>query len=72
MGIQEGQAAQRLWMEAVLQGKREDEKEKILNDLNEYCKLDTLAMVEIYKQLQGKEAVEGQLSLLDETAQTLN
>lgn len=51
LGIQEGASAQRLWMEAVLDGKREDTKEKILNDLEEYCKLDTLAMVEIYKQL---------------------
>lgn len=51
LGIHEGAAAQRLWMEAVLDGKRDGEKEKILSDLDEYCKLDTLAMVEIYKQL---------------------
>ncbi len=51
LGIKEGASAQRLWMEAVLDGKRDDTKEKILNDLEEYCKLDTLAMVEIYKQL---------------------
>ena len=35
-------------MEAVLDEKRADEKEKILDDLYEYCKLDTLAMVEIF------------------------
>lgn len=52
LGIQEGSAAQRLWMEAVLDGKRDDEKEQILTDLVEYCKLDTLAMVEIFKVLQ--------------------
>lgn len=52
LGIQEGGSAQRLWMEAVLDGKRENEKEKILNDLFEYCKLDTLAMVEIYLKLR--------------------
>ncbi len=51
LDISEGATAQRLWMEAVLDGKREDEKEKILDDLIEYCKLDTLAMVEIYKKL---------------------
>ncbi len=51
LGIQEGASAQRLWMEAVLDGKRDDTKEKILNDLEEYCKLDTLAMVAIFKQL---------------------
>jgi len=51
LGIQEGGSAQRLWMEAVLDGARAGEKEKILADLLEYCKLDTLAMVEIYKKL---------------------
>lgn len=49
--IQEGGSAQRLWMEAVLDQKRADQKDQILNDLLEYCKLDTLAMVEIYKLL---------------------
>ena len=52
LGIQEGGSAQRLWMEAVLDGTREAEKDKILSDLIEYCKLDTLAMVEIYHVLR--------------------
>ena len=52
LGIQEGGSAQRLWMEAVLDDKRADQKDQILADLIEYCKLDTLAMVEIYKKLQ--------------------
>jgi hypothetical protein len=51
LGIQEGGSAQRLWMEAVLDEKRADQKDKILADLLEYCKLDTLAMVEIYRKL---------------------
>lgn len=51
LGIQEGGSAQRLWMEAVLDDKRADQKEQILADLIEYCKLDTLAMVEIYRKL---------------------
>lgn len=51
LGIQEGGSAQRLWMEAVLDSKRADQKDQILADLIEYCKLDTLAMVEIYKKL---------------------
>ncbi|MFI5240783.1 MAG: DUF2779 domain-containing protein [Candidatus Saccharimonadia bacterium] len=51
LGIQEGGSAQRLWMEAVLDGRRDGEKEQILSDLVEYCGLDTLAMVEIYKKL---------------------
>lgn len=51
LGIQEGTAASRLWMEAVLDGSRDGEKEQILGDLVEYCGLDTLAMVEIFKVL---------------------
>ena len=52
LGIQEGGSAQRLWMEAVLDDKRADQKEQILSDLIEYCKLDTLAMVEIFRKLR--------------------
>lgn len=52
LGIQEGGSAQRLWMEAILDEKRVNQKDQILNDLIEYCKLDTLAMVEIYKCLK--------------------
>ena len=51
LGIQEGGSAQRLWMEAILDGKHPDQKEKILSDLVEYCGLDTLAMVRIYEAL---------------------
>lgn len=50
LDISEGVAAQRLWMEAVLDNKRDD-KEKILKDLWDYCKLDTLAMVKIWEFL---------------------
>ncbi|MEI6499326.1 MAG: DUF2779 domain-containing protein [bacterium] len=56
LDIHAGGAAQRLWMEAVLDGKRASEKDKILQDLWKYCELDTLAMVRIYqflKKLQG-------------------
>lgn len=52
LDISDGSSAQRLWMEAVLDGKRESEKDQILSDLVEYCKLDTLAMVEIYRRLK--------------------
>ena len=54
LGIQEGGSAQRLWMEAVLDGKRASEKEKILTDLVEYCGLDTMAMVEIWRVLRSE------------------
>ena len=50
LDIQDGGSAQALWMQAVLDGVRED-KDKVLDDLLKYCKLDTLAMVEIYNVL---------------------
>ncbi len=50
LGIQEGGTASRSWREAIIDETRDD-KEKVLSDLAEYCKLDTLAMVEIYKKL---------------------
>jgi hypothetical protein len=53
LDIPEGAAAQRLWMEAVLDGKRDGEKEKILKDLWDYCGLDTLAMVRIWEFLEN-------------------
>lgn len=52
--IQEGASAQRLWMETVLMGKNTEKKEQIMHDLIEYCKLDTLAMVQLYKVLQAE------------------
>lgn len=53
LNIQEGGSAQRLWMEAVLDGARASEKDKILADLLKYCELDTLAMVELYRKLSN-------------------
>lgn len=51
LDIHEGGTAQRIWMETVLDGKHESEREKILLDLDKYCSLDTLAMVKIYQRL---------------------
>lgn len=52
LDIHNGGSAQALWMQAVLDGTRDD-KEKIFDDLLKYCKLDTLAMVEIFKVLKN-------------------
>jgi hypothetical protein len=52
LGIQEGASAQRLWMQAVIDGKDSIDKEVLFADLVEYCKLDTLAMVEIFNVLR--------------------
>jgi hypothetical protein len=51
LGINEGGMAQRVWMDTFLKNKNSDNKEQIVKDLIEYCKLDTLAMVEIYQYL---------------------
>lgn len=51
LAIHEGGTAQRLWMETVLDKKHSDRREQIMDDLIEYCKLDTLAMVRIYEEI---------------------
>jgi len=52
LNIHEGGSASRLWMDAILYDKPGFNKSQILEDLKEYCKLDTLAMVRIYEFLQ--------------------
>ena len=52
LGIHEGASAQRLWMQGVIDGKDSIDKEVLFADLLEYCKLDTLAMVEIFNVLR--------------------
>lgn len=54
LAIQDGASAQRIWMETILDGKNKESKNQILTDLTEYCKLDTLAMVQLYKVLQAE------------------
>lgn len=41
-----------MWMQTVLDGNNEDQKEQTTKDLIEYCRLDMLAMVEIYSELR--------------------
>ncbi len=68
LDIQEGGAAQRLWMESVLDGKHQEQKQDILANLNKYCELDTLAMVEIYDFLQklvAEDSIVGKPVQLD-------
>jgi hypothetical protein len=57
LAIQEGASAQRLWMETILDGKHEEEKAQIMTDLIAYCKLDTLAMVQLYRVLNAEIAI---------------
>ncbi|MCL2038600.1 DUF2779 domain-containing protein [Candidatus Saccharibacteria bacterium] len=50
LDINNGGDAQKMWMEAILEGKHD--REKVVHDLLKYCELDTLAMVEIHKKLR--------------------
>ena len=59
LGIQEGGSAQRLWMDAVLCDATTLDKAKVLSDLEEYCAMDTLAMVRIWEVL--RETVKKQV-----------
>ncbi len=57
--ITDGLKARRMWTQTVLEGKNQDQKEKILTDLRKYCTLDTYAMVRILEELRklcGKES----------------
>ncbi|MEK7460910.1 MAG: DUF2779 domain-containing protein [Patescibacteria group bacterium] len=51
LAVHEGQSAQRLWMDVVLNDKYHERREQIFKDLLEYCGLDTLAMVRIFEKL---------------------
>ena len=53
LGIQEGCSAQRLWMDLVLRDKSDINRDELFYNLIEYCKMDTLAMVEIWRVLKG-------------------
>jgi hypothetical protein len=50
--IQEGGTASLTWYRMLTDGRNEEEKHKTCADLLAYCKLDTLAMVEIYRSLR--------------------
>ena len=51
LGIQKGDQAVERWERMIDSNTPKDEKSEIAKDLLEYCKLDTFAMVEIYKFL---------------------
>jgi hypothetical protein len=54
LGIQGGTAAMTEWSNLVFSNLSDDEKLQIRIDLLEYCKLDSFAMVEIYKFLRSQ------------------
>ena len=54
LNISHGGEAQRVWMQTILEGKNEEKKAKIMNDLRKYCTLDTYAMYAILEYLLKK------------------
>lgn len=50
LGIKEGDEAQAIWNK-MIRSINEEERNNMSNDLKEYCKMDTLAMVGIHKTL---------------------
>ena len=54
LAIKEGKTASRTWKELVLENKYEDKKDEVIKNLLEYCKLDTLAMVQLLRFLQAE------------------
>lgn len=54
LNITHGGQAQRAWMQVVLEGKDPEKKEKIMNDLREYCSLDTYAIYAIFNYLRER------------------
>jgi len=59
IAVQEGETASRLWKEIVIDGKHAETAAKIFNDLDQYCTLDTWAMVRIFQVLQEMVAAGG-------------
>ena len=53
LGIQKGDQAVERWEKMIDPETAQEEKDQIAKDLLEYCKLDTLAMVEIYRFLKA-------------------
>jgi hypothetical protein len=53
LGIGEGMTASISWFHAVKRNIDDAERERIYQDLLEYCGMDTWAMIEIYRVLEG-------------------
>lgn len=51
--IGNGSAAQQAWMDVVLRGNHPEMRKEVLQNLRNYCKLDTMAMVRIFQALNS-------------------
>ena len=54
LAVRDGTQAMERWF-AMIESEDESERAEILENLREYCKLDTLAMVEIYRALRSPD-----------------
>jgi len=54
LAIQEGETASRTWKEMVFEDKYTGKEEEIKKQLLEYCRMDTLAMVQLFKFLRSE------------------
>ncbi len=53
LDIRDGSEAMEQWRKMIFSSITENEKQKIINNLLEYCKMDTLAMVQIFRLVQS-------------------
>jgi hypothetical protein len=53
-GVQDGQAAQGAFLEAVAPGTTSEHRTEIERQLLAYCELDTLAMVRLWEFFRGR------------------
>ena len=53
LAIQGGATAQNIWMSTILDGKNQNKKDTIMEDIRKYCTLDTFAMVKIWEVLSN-------------------
>lgn len=57
-GVQDGDTAMQAFLEAIAPGTTEYRKQEIRDQLQAYCALDTLAMVEIWKVFSGRSTLQ--------------
>jgi len=58
LNVSDGMQARRTWIPTVLEDRNTWNKDEVLKDLRDYCKLDTYAMVLIYKFLYDIKETE--------------
>jgi len=52
LNVGDGLLARRMWTQTILEGKYQDSRSQIMEDLIKYCTLDTFAMVRILEVLR--------------------